>query len=223
VVSVRSTSIDAVELCLAGKVNSVREQLTAVAESRLSEALFSSAAVLVEGGTEKAVFEGLAEKKDQISLFSSGITIVDVGGKGNIMLAHVILSQLGIPCYVVFDGDKNGGSVMLSHGKDKKIVDNKIRNDIALNRKLLAYLGVEEEDFPVTAAYDRYAVIEDTLEPLLMTEWSGWAEEIRSVVDSGLATDKKNALRYLIAARRVESDPPEFLTDVLKRVHLLVG
>ncbi|HWO65947.1 MAG TPA: AAA family ATPase, partial [Umezawaea sp.] len=78
-VSVGSTSIADVELRLAGYVKSVKAQLDGVAASRLSEALFSSAALLVEGPTEKAVIEGLAEKASLTSLLSRGITVVDVG------------------------------------------------------------------------------------------------------------------------------------------------
>jgi putative ATP-dependent endonuclease of OLD family len=97
-VSIRSTSVAEVDLRLAGRLKSVESRLDAVAASRLSEALFSSAAVLVEGSTDKAVLEGSAEKTSRTSLLTSGIT-VDLGGKSNIMMAHAILTELGIPCY----------------------------------------------------------------------------------------------------------------------------
>jgi putative ATP-dependent endonuclease of OLD family len=85
------------------------------------------------------------------------------------------------------------------------------------------YLGADEEDFPNTAAHAAYAVLEDTLEPLLHDEWAGWTDEIDTVVDSGLATGGKNAFLYLITARRIASPPPQFLDDLLSRVRLLAS
>jgi predicted ATP-dependent endonuclease of OLD family len=222
-VTVQSTSIAEVEKLLAGRLKSVLSQLDAVAASKLPEALFSSAAVLVEGGTEKAVFEGIAEKAALTSLLSRGIAVVDLGGKSNIMLAHAILTELGIPCYVVFDGDKGGEERARRNGKTEERVNEEVRQHRAENRKLLEYLDAEEEDFPGTAVHARYAVLEDTLETLLESEWTGWQDEIQRVTDAGLAAGKKNALMYLIAARQIASHPPQFLRDVLQKVHLLVS
>jgi putative ATP-dependent endonuclease of OLD family len=222
-VSVKSTSIAEVEHRMAGRLNSVKSQLDAVAASKLSEALFSSAAVLVEGSTDKAVLEGLAEKAALTSLLSRGITVVDLGGKSSIMLAHAILSELGIPCFVVFDGDKGAEQRGLRNGQPAEKINEVVQKNITDNRKLLEYLGANEEDFPSTTAYTRYAVLEDTLEPLLNTDWIGWVTEHQHVIDSGLATGKKNALVYLITARRIASRPPQFLQDLLQKVHLLVS
>ena len=222
-VTIGSTSVADVERRLANHVKSVKAQLDAVAASKLSEALFSSAAVLVEGTTDKAVLEGLAEKASLTSLLSRGITVVDVGGKTSIALAHAILTELGIPCYVVFDGDKGGEDRARSKGKSPKNIRAEVDQHRRENLELLEYLGANGEDFPGTATHARYAVLEDTLEPLLENEWSGWADEVQGIADSGLGTAKKNALVYLLAARRISSPPPQFLRDVLQKVHLLVS
>lgn len=222
-VTVKSTSVEDVEKRLAGSLHSVQAQLDAVAASKLSEALFANAAILVEGTTDKAVLDGLAEKSAVTSLLSRGITVADVGGKSNIMLAHAILTELGVPCYVMFDGDKNGGDLMAGRGKSPDKVAEKVAKDIADNRKLLTYLEADVEDFPDTAAHARYAVLEDTLEPLLVSQWTGWADEARQVVTDGLATGKKNALVYLITARRLTTPPPRFLHDVLRHTQNLIS
>ncbi|MFD7655239.1 ATP-dependent endonuclease [Actinosynnema sp. NPDC059797] len=221
-VVVRSTSIAEVEKRLAGSLHSVPAQLDAVAASKLSEALFANAAILVEGTTDKAVLEGLAEKSSVTSLLSRGITVADVGGKTNIMLAHAILTELGVPCYAMFDGDRNGGDLMIRRGKSQDKVDEKVAKDIADNRKLLTYLEADVEDFPDTGAHARYAVLEDTLEPLLSSQWTGWDDQTRQVVADGLATGKKNALVYFITARRLTTPPPRFLLDVLRHTQNLI-
>ena len=57
-----------------------------------------------------------------------------------------------------------------------------------------------------------------------VAQWlSVWQDEIQRVTDAGLAAGKKNALMYLIAARQIASHPPQFLRDVLQKVHLLVS
>lgn len=207
-----------------GYHRSVRSQLDAVAATKLSEALFSNAAVLVEGASDKAVLEGLAEKSSVTSLLSRGVTVVDTGGKPGVMLAHAILSELGIPCYALFDGDKGNGDRMLGNRKSEQDVIRQRCKDADDNRKMLAYLEADEEDFPETGVHPRHAVLEDTLEPLLEEQWTGWAKQVDEVVEAGLAAgNKKNALLYLIAARRMTSPAPEFLQDVLRRVHRLAG
>lgn len=206
---------------LAGSLHSVQVHLDAVAASKLSEALFANAAILVEGTTDKAVLEGLAEKSSVTSLLSRGITVADVGGKSNIMLAHAILTELGVPCYTMFDGDRDGGDIMRARGKAADKIAEKVAKDIADNRKLLTYLEADVEDFPDTVAHARYAVLEDTLEPLLNSQWTGWDDEARAVVAEGLATGKKNALVYFITARRMTTPPPRFLLDVLRHAQNL--
>ncbi|MEV1121974.1 ATP-dependent endonuclease [Actinosynnema sp. NPDC049800] len=101
---------------LSGYHHNVRSQLDAVAATKLSEPLFSNAALLVEGTSDKAVLEGLAEESTVTSLLSRGITVVDMGGKHGVMLAHAILSELGVPCYAVFDGNKGNSARMRRNG-----------------------------------------------------------------------------------------------------------
>ncbi|HWO59381.1 MAG TPA: hypothetical protein VNO31_05035, partial [Umezawaea sp.] len=138
-------------------------------------------------------------------------------------LAHAILMEMGIPCYVMFDGDKGYEGRARSQGKKPQVIRDTVQNHRMENLRLLEYLGADEEDFPDTATHARYAVIEDTLEPLLEAEWQGWMDETRRIIDSGLGTEKKNSLVYLIAAKQISSPAPQLLQDVLRKVHLLVS
>jgi hypothetical protein len=70
-----------------------------------TEMFFASAVVLVEGQTEAIalplIFRQLGHHPDAL-----GISVVEVGGKGNIPLVARLLSELGIPHVVVFDSDR---------------------------------------------------------------------------------------------------------------------
>ena len=70
-----------------------------------TEMFFASAVVLVEGQTEQIalplVFRRLGHHPDAL-----GISVVEVGGKGNIPLVARLLAELGIPHVVVFDSDR---------------------------------------------------------------------------------------------------------------------
>ncbi|MEX1172639.1 MAG: TOPRIM nucleotidyl transferase/hydrolase domain-containing protein, partial [Chloroflexota bacterium] len=79
-------------------------RLAAEFDHERSEMFFARAVVLVEGQTERlslpAIFRSLGHDPDAL-----GISIVEVGGKGNLPLAARLLSRLAIPHLVVFDAD----------------------------------------------------------------------------------------------------------------------
>lgn len=67
-----------------------------------AEVFFAKKVVLVEGETERACLPYLAEK---LKCDTTGITIVDCGGKHNLLLYIHILNAFGIPYCVVHDED----------------------------------------------------------------------------------------------------------------------
>jgi hypothetical protein len=82
-----------------------RVRLEAEFDHERTEMFFASAVVLVEGQTEAIalplIFRALGHHPDAL-----GISVVQVGGKGNIPLVARLLAQLGIPHVVVFDSDR---------------------------------------------------------------------------------------------------------------------
>ena len=76
-------------------------------KGEFSEAFFADLVVLVEGETDRAVVESLAERLGE-PLDRHGIAVLDVGGKLNLRTSWNILRRLDIPCYVVFDEDEPG-------------------------------------------------------------------------------------------------------------------
>src|SRR5690606_34993869 len=78
-------------------------QILSVLNEGFAEAFFAEAVVLVEGETDKAVIEEVAAKEDALERY--GVTVVNTNGKANLIIAHAILKQLGIPSLTVFDSD----------------------------------------------------------------------------------------------------------------------
>src|SRR6202034_625792 len=96
----------------------VHRRLEALYIEKLPEALFAEAVILVEGSTDQAVIEGCAEREDTF-LANDGIVVAEVGGKDGVLLPHAILTLLGIPCYLVFDGDNGCEDRMRRNRRDE--------------------------------------------------------------------------------------------------------
>lgn len=107
VVSVHFATIEDVKDKLKGIVNAevVDRRLGHNVADQLSIALFAQRAFLVEGTTELSVFYGIGDRKSHGSLEAAGISIVPVGSKTSIPLAHAILSTIGVPVFALFDAD----------------------------------------------------------------------------------------------------------------------
>jgi hypothetical protein len=119
-VVVTSASSGAIEDRLANITDpaDVRRQLSGVFLQQLPEAMFASVVILVEGTCDQAVLEGCALRTDPLN--ANGIVVVAVIGKARLPLAHAILSEFGIPCLMVFDGDSGAGVRAAEKGKSRE-------------------------------------------------------------------------------------------------------
>ncbi len=218
IVSVRSTSRQAVEKRLTGitKPEAVRKQLSGVCLTRLPDALFANSVIIVEGETDRAVLEGCALRDDPLN--ARGIAVVEAGSKEGIPLAHAILDDLGIPCFTVFDGDIGAGQRAEQHGKPRQAAENSAVN---ANHRIQRYLGVPAEDHPPTRLTPRYAVLEDTLETFLTTEWPEWEKARNDIVKATRGVPGKNAATYRLAALEAMAEPPPLLTQIINRAKAL--
>lgn len=114
----------------------------------MSEGFFADVAVLVEGEDDRAAILGIAKSKD-IELESSGFAVIPCGGKTCLDRPAAIFRQLGIPVYLLWDGDKGE--------KDTNPKD---------NHRLLRLMGQEVEDWPSKICDDFFCFevkLEDTL------------------------------------------------------------
>jgi predicted ATP-dependent endonuclease of OLD family len=117
----------------------------------MSEGFFARTAVLVEGEDDRAALLGMSKAMGH-DFESSGISVIPCGGKTSMDRPAAIFQRLGIPVYLMWDGDHGEGD---ANSED--------------NRRLLRLLGYPPEDWPnlTTAAF---ACFERDLETTLKGE-----------------------------------------------------
>ena len=131
--------------------DTLRPRLQAVMTPWVNEGFFADVAVLVEGEDDRAAILGVAVAMGH-NFDSDGISVIPCMGKNNLDRPLVIFRRLGIPVYVIWDGD---------HGrKDARAED---------NHRLLRLLGQSEEDWPCGVT-DRHACFKRELETTLAEE-----------------------------------------------------
>lgn len=219
VVTVHSASVADVKAKLAGVVKEsvVDRQLDGVVTNQLSVALFAHRAFLVEGTTESAVFYGVGDRDGVGSLEAAGLSIVPVGGKQSIALAHAILSALGVPVYALFDADSGFEARALANGKEQNKIDEERAGHIAANRSALRYFGRTEEDFPAAVVADNVAIFDDHLEAFLGAEWPEWATACKAVEAAAGISLSKNQIAYRRATLESAGAVPSMLAEILTK------
>jgi putative ATP-dependent endonuclease of OLD family len=133
----------------------------------MSEGFFAEVAVLVEGEDDRAALLGVSQVLGY-DLESWGFAIIPCGGKTSLDRPFVIFTKLGIPAFLVWDGDKGSA--------DAKPAD---------NHRLLRLLKQPVVDWPATIGID-HACFETDLETTLRAEIGA------SVYDSLLAEAQKD-------------------------------
>lgn len=131
--------------------DTLRPRLQAIMTPWMNEGFFADVVVLVEGEDDRAAVLGVARSINH-DFDSQGITVIPCFGKANLDRPLVIFRQLGIPVYVVWDGDK--------HTKNAKAESNKY---------LLRLHSLPEEDWPNFVG-ESCACFEGTLERTLEDE-----------------------------------------------------
>lgn len=219
VVTVHLATIDNVKAKLQGVIGTdvVDRQLDGLVTNQLAAALFADRALLVEGTTESSVFYGIGDKTSPGSLEATGLSIVPVGGKASIPLAHAILTSIGIPAYALFDADGGFDERAKKKGKTPDQVKEERASHVAANRALLKYFGRQEEDFPSAVAADEVAIFEDQLEAFLTAAWPEWAASLKEVESEAGITLAKNQLAYRAATARAAGSVPELLGNILAK------
>lgn len=205
-VTVHSATVADVKERVAGAITSdqVERQLSSAATGELAVALFASRALIVEGPTDLAVLYGVGDRQSIAGLESRGVAIVPANGKASIPLAHAILTKLGIPTFALFDVDANSAS--------------KDRNTHSIqNRRLLAYFGRPEEDFPAESVLEDVAFFHDCLETYLSAEWPEWSVSCERVEAAAGIALEKNKLAYRTATLEADGVVPWMLQEILGR------
>lgn len=179
----------------------------------LDEAVFSRATVVVEGTSDSAFLAGLAERSG--GLDSAGIAVVPAGGKMNVLLPWAILTELGVPTYVIFDGDASIRERMA--GRDEKDIAGEEAKAQRDNRAILNALGHPAEDWPETAVSPTLTVFRDHLETEL-TSWTGFATALEGARATLEEYREKPDDAYRLAAANMSETPPLVFTDMLEAI-----
>lgn len=184
-------------------------------ERTLSEAVFADVALVVEGRSDRALLEGLADRDG--GLAGDGVAVVDAHGKGNLPLAWAILEELGVPSFLVFDADRDFEEAMHARGRSESEIEAQRTNTVRRNRQLLSLLAVEPCDFPDDCVHGRHAVFATDVEAI----WPAAIERATKLARASGDFRLKPADYYREAARADDIEPPDLLRDLLARVRAL--
>lgn len=220
VVTVHYATVADVKANLHGTVKdkTVDQQLDGTVTNQLAIALFANRAFLVEGNTDLSVFYGIGDKTSPGSLEAAGISIVPVGSKTSIPLAHAILKLIGIPVYALFDADAGFEARATVKGKLPEDIEKERKSHVAANRMMLKYFGRAEEDFPSAIVADEVAIFEGCIETFLSASWPEWITACDEVAAVAGINFKKNQFAYRMATLKADGSVPEMLKQILKKV-----
>jgi putative ATP-dependent endonuclease of OLD family len=144
---ITTASIEKVAERLAGIIerNDIPRRIKLTLDRQISEAVFAEVAVLVEGKTDAGLLSGIADRDGGFE--ARGVGVVNVEGKSKIPVALAVLSELGLPVYVVFDADRGKEARSLTGAADDEQARAKIaaeaENTKTSNRRILRLMDVE--------------------------------------------------------------------------------
>ncbi|MFF3932489.1 ATP-dependent nuclease [Streptomyces hirsutus] len=191
----------------------------------LAEALFATAAVVVEGATDESVLLAFAERQG-FSLGAEGICVMNAEGKDNMILCHAILTGFGVHCYLVFDADTGPGNVAVPANESQENREKRgmrLRESSGKNKKIFNYLGVLAAASPSTASETKYTVFEDDLDTHLKAEWPAWSARCQELIKQGTGyVEGKHVPTYAEAARTADGEPKR-LHELLENVRAMAG
>lgn len=81
------------------------KKFTTTVNPIINEGFFADKVVLVEGDSDRAALEVVAKHKG-VDLDGNNISIIPVGGKGNMLTAYLMFNGFNIPTYPIWDLDR---------------------------------------------------------------------------------------------------------------------
>lgn len=211
---IRHTTLDSVASQLAeiagrpGEFTAVslRPRLQAVMTPVVNEGFFADVVVLVEGDTDRSAILGTAGSMGH-DFDAEGIAVVPCGGKQELDRPFVIFRNLGIPTYVVWDGDRDSDS-----------------DGFKRNRYILRMIGKQEEDWPQFVD-DASACFAETLECTLEEEigkeiYERVRQDVRDQFGLGSGQSPKNPLviRRTVELAAERGAMSETVREIVNRV-----
>lgn len=178
--------------------------------TEFSEGFFADKVAVVEGPTDRVVLEAVAAKLGT-DLDSYGVSVLEVGGKNSLHACYEILCGLGVPTYVLGDGDFGGAkrkypsdarAEAQAHGSHQK----QTGDLIAWLPAATAVLGSVPPTFGATTIASSYTLWCDDIEE----ELAAWPSFVTEATKIGLAVQTrsdKNVMLYrqaILAASDVD-------------------
>ena len=184
---------------------SIRDLYSHAYHPNRSEGFFAKKVILVEGATEQYALPIYADACD-LSLDLLNISVVDCGGKGQMDRLYRVFNALGIPCYLIFDYDK----------------DNTDPQIIKKSQSLLTLLEANTSTPEDERIEDNYACFHDKWETSIAGQIDGiegLTREARKFFGLQADSGKPLIARY-IAKKLVSQDPaavPLIISKMLKK------
>lgn len=188
-----------------GKVTpeSMRDLYSHAYNPRRNEGCFASKIILVEGTTEEYSLPIYADALPDCAFDPLGISVVECGGKGAMDRLFRIFNELHIPCFMLFDYDKDNS--------DKEIIKK--------SKELLALAGQSQEAPSSLLVADGVACFPSKWETDLKPEIADadtWATAARKELGLSNDTGKPLIARYI--ARKLTSRDPSLVPPSLKAI-----
>ncbi len=187
---------------------------------QVAEAVFAKAVLLVEGRSDAGLLHGVADRNGGFD--ADGIAVVAGNGKRQLLIPWAILAELGVPAYVVFDGDAGLAARRVEQGWAQAKAHAALRKEQAENEVVLRTLGVMAQAAPPTQVAVEYAVFEDRLEAET-AGWPGFPEAAEKAREQLGDWREKSEDAYRQAAVSLESDPPKPLSAIVRRLRELAS
>ena len=182
--------------------NSMRELYSHAYHPNRSEGFFAKKIILVEGATEQYAIPIYAESYGK-PLDLLNVSVVDCGGKGTMDRLYRIFNELGIPCFLLFDYDK----------------DNEDSEITRKSREILTLIGADTSPTDDVKIEDNYAFFPNTWEDSINAEIANIDDlisEARTAMSLKSGSGKPLIARYI--AKKLARGAPPFVPETVKTI-----
>jgi hypothetical protein len=190
--------------------------------TEFSEGFFADKVVLVEGPTDRVVLEAVAARLG-LDLDGRGISVLSVSGKESLRTGYEILRALGIPTYVLADGDFGGAA--RKHPNDLVKRSSAHSSHLASTERVIGWfptsdtiVGPVPAVFGATTIAKDYALWEDDIEKELLA----WPSLVAGAAALGLELEDRGDKQAMLYRQAVMAsdvlDLPVNLRTVVEAV-----
>jgi len=161
---------------------------------KANEAFFAKKIILVEGESESLILPYFF-KLLGYDYVADNVSIVRCGGKSEIDRFYRLYSEFGIPCYIIFDGDKQ-------HTKPSEI-----KEDIRKNKAILSLFGCDY-DYPHGYVSNGYL---------------GFSTCLEENLDISDVPNVKGLKLYQFVKEKIKDSEsvPEWVTEIIGKIKMM--